>query len=255
MRRQPPREAGFAGTPAVAGVAATDQQVDEGAVVCDAFEVARAPEQQRVLERALEMAVRRLDRAVLMGETAVVAAGSHAVVGAESSVALGPVLLDRRREVAERGRKAVGAMLARGAAEGPERVLQAGGERDEALALQHDMGVLEAAEGEPKMVEPVGQRRTRHGNAGRAHLGEIRQAYPARLVDLAEHHLALGAMERAPLADTTLQRAPDPDAEFGMPAQQFLEHGDGPQAGTRLQHGDVCGRPVGCKREFFLRLG
>jgi len=115
MRRQPPREAGFAGTPAVAGVAATDQQVDEGAVVCDAFEVARAPEQQRVLEGALEVAVRRLDRAVLMGETAVVAAGGHAVVGAESSVALGPVLLDRRREVAERGRKAVGAMLARGA--------------------------------------------------------------------------------------------------------------------------------------------
>ena len=40
------------------------------------------------------------------------------------------------------------------------------------------------------------------------------------------------------VADTTLQRAPDPGAERGMSAQQLLEHGDGPQTGARLQHRD-----------------
>ena len=44
---------------AVAGVAAADQRVDEGAVVGDRVEVARAAQQQRVLDGALEMAVRR----------------------------------------------------------------------------------------------------------------------------------------------------------------------------------------------------
>ena len=49
-------------------------------------------------------------------------------------------------------------MLAGSATQRPERVLQALSQGDEALAAEHDMGVLEAGIGEPEMVEPVIER-------------------------------------------------------------------------------------------------
>ncbi len=98
------------------------------------------------------------------------------------------------------------------------------------------MGVLEAAEDEAEVVEPVRQRRPGDGDAQPGHVGEVRQAHPARLVDLAENHLALRAVQRAPLADAPLQRPADPAPEVRMLAQELLENGDRPQAGARLQH-------------------
>ena len=68
---------------AVAGVAAAGQRVDEGATTGDRVDVARAAQRRRVLHGALEMAVRRLDGAVLVGDVAVVAAGDHAVTVAQ----------------------------------------------------------------------------------------------------------------------------------------------------------------------------
>ena len=50
-------------------------------------------------------------------------------------------------------------MLARRAAERPQRVLQALGQRHEALAAEHDMGMLEAGEGQAEVIEPVIERR------------------------------------------------------------------------------------------------
>jgi uncharacterized Zn-binding protein involved in type VI secretion len=226
---------------AVAGVAAADQGIDEAAVVGEGVEVAGAAQQQRILERSLQMAVGGLDRAVLMGDAAVVAAGGHAVVVAKRGIADRPVFFDLRREVAERRREAVAAMLARRAAEGPERVLETRGERHEALAAEHDMGVLEAAESEAEVIEPVGQRYAGNGDAEGAHVGEVRQAEPAGLVDLAEDHLALGAVQRPPLADAPLQRPPDPGAEVGMPPQQLLEQSHRPQPWARLEQGDDFG--------------
>ena len=69
-------------------------------VLGDRVEVARAAQQQRVPDRALEMAVRRLDGSVLVGDPAIVAAGGHAVVAAQRIVTDGPVLLDFRGHVA-----------------------------------------------------------------------------------------------------------------------------------------------------------
>ena len=54
-------------------------------------------------------------------------------------------------------------MLPRHAAQRPQRVLQALGQRHEALAAEHDMGVLEAGEGEAEVIEPMIER-----NAGDA---------------------------------------------------------------------------------------
>jgi hypothetical protein len=56
------------------------------------------------------------------------------------------------------------------------------------------------------------------------------------LVDLAEDDLPLGPMQRAPLADAPLDRAPDAGTELGMTAQNLLEDRDRPQPGRRLEH-------------------
>lgn len=65
----------------------------------------------------------------------------HAVVSAQGLVAARLVRGRIAREVAERRRQAVGAVLARHASQRPKRVLQAGGECREALAAEYDLGV------------------------------------------------------------------------------------------------------------------
>jgi hypothetical protein len=58
----------------------------------------------------------------------------------------------------------------------------------------------------------------------------------ARLVDLPEDHLLLLPMDGAPGADPPLQGPSDSHPEVGMPSQHLLENGDGPKAGSGLQH-------------------
>ena len=121
--------------------------------------------------RRWQVAVGGLDRAVLVGDAAVVAAGGHAVVVAERSVADGPVLIHLRCEIAERRGEAVAPMLARRAAERPERVLETRGERHEALAAGHDMSMLEAAEGEAEVIPSPRTRGESRAVSGRSLLG------------------------------------------------------------------------------------
>ncbi len=134
-------------------------------------------------------------------------------------------------------------MLARRAAERPERVLETRGERHEVSPPSTTWAFSKPlkAEGEAEVIEPVRQPRARHGDAEAAEVGEVREAEPAGLMDLAEDHLTLGAVYRPPLADTPLQRPPDPRPEVGMPAQQLLEHRHRPQPGARLEYGDDFG--------------
>jgi hypothetical protein len=74
-------------------------------------------------------------------------------MGTQLLVAPGEVLLGNAIEVAKRRRQAVAAMLFRHAAERPQRILQAFGERDKTLAAEHHM--LEARERQPEVVEPM----------------------------------------------------------------------------------------------------
>ena len=118
--------------------------------------------------------MRALDRAVLVRYARIVAAGLHAVVGAERVVAAGEVLLDVAAEVAEGGGEAVAAVFLRRAAERPERVLQALSQCNVALAAQHDMGVLETGIGQPEVVEAMVERHAGDGDGEVGHVGEIR---------------------------------------------------------------------------------
>ena len=91
------------------------------------------------------------------------------------------------------------AMLVGCAAERPQRVSRRPGrQRHEALAAEHGVDVLEPAEGQPEVVEPVRERRAGHGDAEPGRVGEVRQPEPARLVALAEDDLPLGPVQRPP---------------------------------------------------------
>ena len=126
-------------------------------------------------------------------------------MGAQLLVAPRQVVLGLAIEVAERRRQAVAAVLLRHATQRPQCVLQAFGERHEALAAEHHMGMFEAREGEPEVIEPVIERLARDGDAELGHVGEVGQAHPPRRVLLAEHHIAAGAVESSPSGDAALQ--------------------------------------------------
>src|SRR5277367_5989921 len=55
---------------------------------------------------------------------------------------------------------------------------------------------------------------------------------------LTEDHLAILAVHRPPTSDAALQSSPRSGAQVRMPATEFLEDGDRPQAGRVLQQRD-----------------
>ena len=65
---------------AIVGIAPADDLVDEAAVGIQIVEVPAAAQQQRVLQRLLEMAMRTLDGAILVCDTQVIAGRHHAVM-------------------------------------------------------------------------------------------------------------------------------------------------------------------------------
>ena len=158
------------------------------------------------------------------------------------------ILLGVGVEIAEGGGETVAAMLLRRAAERPQGVLQAFGERDEALAAEHDMGGFEARERQAEVIEPVIERNAGDANAEIAHVAKVREPHAARRMLLPEDHLLLGTMEGAPVPDAPLQRAAHAGVELRMPAAQLLEHADRPQAGRRFQHGDDLAVPDAFER-------
>src|SRR5258705_12501681 len=110
------------------------------------------------------------------------------------------ILLGIAVQVAECWREAIATVLVRYPAECPQRILQTLRQRHKALAAEHHVGMLEAREGEPEVVEPMLQHDTRDCHAERAGVGEVRQAETAGLVLLAEDHIPLGSRQRSPSA-------------------------------------------------------
>src|SRR5437763_5220831 len=126
------------------GVAPANDLVDETAVGVQVVKVTTAPQEQCILQRLLEMAVRTLDRAILVRDTRVVPCRYHVVIAHEPLVAPRQIFLRIAVQVAECRRETVAAMLARRAAESPQRILQTLGKGHKALAAEHDAGMLEA---------------------------------------------------------------------------------------------------------------
>ena len=100
-------------------IAPSDDLVDKAAIGIERVEVARAAQQQGILDRLLEVAVRAFDRPVLVRHAAVVAGRLHAVMRAQRLIAAGLILPRVVGEIAEGGRQAVAAMLQGSPAERP----------------------------------------------------------------------------------------------------------------------------------------
>src|SRR5699024_5335276 len=94
-----------------AAIAPGHKLVDEPAPVGDAGELPAAAQDQRLVERRLEVAVMGLHCAVLVRLAGIAAAGGYAVVGAELLIAPGHILRRRAVKVAIRGRETVGTVL------------------------------------------------------------------------------------------------------------------------------------------------
>src|SRR5947209_17676088 len=101
-------------------------------------------------------------------------------------------------------------------AERPQRILQAHGQRDEALAAEDNMGMLEARECQSEVVEPMRQRDAGNRDAERVRVGEVGQAKAAGLVLLAEDDILFRADQSPPTPHALFQRAPDAWADLGI---------------------------------------
>ena len=88
----------------------------------------------------------------------------------------------------------------------------------EALAAEHDLGMLPAGEGQPEMIEPVHEQLAGDRDPEWPRIGEVGQALGARWMILAEDDLALGPMQRLPAANATFQGAADAGRQVGMAA-------------------------------------
>ena len=199
-------------------------------------------QQQRLLDRLLQIPVRGLDAAVLVAEPPVVARAGHAVVVEECRVASGEVLFFG--QVLERRRQAVAAVLQRGAAGLPQGVLQSLGQGLEALAARDHFGVLPAREGKHEVVQDVRERHVGNRDAQLAHGGEVRQPSLAGCMFLREEHFLGRTFESTPVTDVALERAQHAVGEaLRVIVLELAQQRDGHQLGRALQQRHHFGVP------------
>jgi hypothetical protein len=86
------------------------------------------------------------------------------------------------------------------------------------------MRVLESGVGEPEVIKAVIEPFSGDGDAQIGHVGEIRQAHPARLMDLPEYDLPVRAMQRPPGTDAPLQGAARTGGQIRMASLHLVEN-------------------------------
>jgi hypothetical protein len=167
-------------------------------------ERAAAPEQQRLIDRGLEVTVRRLRVAVLVRLPRVDPLARHSVM--REQIPIPGLELAGRRQVVHGRSQAVAAVPTRCAAQFPQRVLQAVRERLERFggAQRHRLPVRV---GQHEVVDHVVEPLAGDRDGERVHVGEVGGREIAGRVDLAEHDGLPRAAGRPPLPHATLERA------------------------------------------------
>ena len=171
-------------------------------VLVAAGELAAAAEQQCLIDRRLEVPVRRLRIAVLVRLPGVDSLARHTVVCQQIAIAC--LKLARRREVVHRRSQGIAAVPSWHAAQFPEGVLQAVGERLERLRCTQRHG-LPVRVGEHEVVHHVIETLAGDRDVQRAHVREVGGREIAGVVDLAEHDRLPRSMRRPPLPHATLE--------------------------------------------------
>jgi len=179
--------------------------VQEVHILRAAGELAAAAEQQRLIDGGFEVPMRRLGVAVLVRLPGVDPLARHAVVSQQ--VAVTGLKLARRRQVVDGGSQAVAAVPPRHAAQFPQRVLQAVGERLERLrrTQRHRLPVRV---GQHEVVDHVIKPLAGDGDVQGVHVGEVGCRQIAGFVDLAEHDGLVGSVAGPPLPHAAFKSAP-----------------------------------------------
>src|SRR6202453_5330850 len=103
------------------------------------------------------------------------------------------------------------------------------------------MGVFEARERQAEVIESAIKDLAGDGDAEIGHLGDVRQAHPARRMLLPKDDLPIRAVHRPPSPDAALEGSPRSGAQVWMAAAEILEDGDRSQYGRclRLRRGFI----------------
>ena len=142
-------------------------------------------------------------------------------------------------EIAIGGREPVGAVLARHAAELPQRLLQALGQSREAFPALNGAHMLPAREGEPEVIEHMLERLAGDRHREGVGMGEVRQGLTTGRMLLPEDELTFRSFRRPPVRDTALQGAQHPVRKAtGMKALQLFQHSGRTDCGDLLQERD-----------------
>lgn len=178
--------------------------LQEVRVLIPAGKLPAAAKQQRLIDRGLEVPVRRLRIAVLVRLPRVDPLRRHSVM--RHQIPIPRLELPRHRMVVHRGAQRIAPMPTRHAAQFPQRVLQAVGECLERLRRTHRHR-FPVRVGEHEVVHQVVERLPGDRDVQGVHVGEVRRGEVAGLVDLAEHDGLARPVKRPPLPHPALEGA------------------------------------------------
>jgi hypothetical protein len=217
-----------------AGVELLEQPSQERLVLRAAGEVPAAAQQQRLLQRALELPMALLTVAVLIGLARLNRLTTQAVVPQQTLVTLGERRSFRPRRY--RRRQPIRSVQLRHAAQLPQGVLQPFTETLVALREAH-RSRLPVRVRQHEMVDQVIQRQALDGHAQTGAVREVAGAQPPWVMHLVEEHLLRLAVQRTPLLDPTLQRPQLTVRELaGIAALQIHEQRLRLQARVEAEH-------------------
>ena len=217
-----------------AGVELFKQPAQECLVFRPAGEVPAATQQQRLLQRTLELPMALLTVAVLVGLARLDRLAPQAVVPQQTLVTLGEGR--SLRPGRHRRRQPIRPVQLRHPAQFHQRVLQPLTETLVALREAH-RARLPVRVGQHEMVDQVIERQALDSHAQLGTVREVAGAQPSRVMHLVEEHLLHRARQRTPLLDPPLQRPQLTVGELaGMAALQINEQRLGLQTGIEAEH-------------------
>lgn len=204
-----------------------EQIADVVLVRLAAREVPAGAEHQLLIECPLEAVVALFDVAVLVPAPGPDRLPVEAVVREQRPIALGELRTRRARR--DRGREPVGAVNGGHPAEFRQRVLQPVGQRLERLGEAHRAG-LPVRVGQDEVVDQVLERLAVDGHPEVGHVGEVGRTQPTGRVDLGEEHFLRRPVGGPPRLDPPLERA-----ELSVREATGVFSLELPEQGQRLQ--------------------
>lgn len=187
------------------GVAASHDLFDQLHVLVATGEVPTSPQQQRLFDAVLDVAVGRFDVAVFVGTAGIGSLGLTTVILHQGGVTIGQ--RPAAGVIFDRGTERVRAMPVRHAAELPKRFLDplAEGFKRFGKTEAHRFGV---AVSQHAVKQRVVKSLAGDFHAVAVHDGEVAGGQPRGVMVLAEKHRLAGAAQRPPSRDPPLERSP-----------------------------------------------